>query len=119
MCLVEPDLLAGFGMGRQGLADLPRPEPPLLAPFVVETELDADPLGLRAILGLEHVLPRQIEVLAIVTDIQHTLRSKLFPRCRRQPPQDSTAVRERGRATLLGREHAEEPDLPWPLPGVG
>ncbi len=119
MRLVEPDAIACRRVLRHGLAGLSRAQFLLAPPFAADAVGRAVSLNLAAIPGGEGLLPRQVQPVAVVARVGETLCRELLAHRRVESFVDATAVRDRRRATLFGRDDAMEPDPLRPGQRIG
>ncbi len=118
MRLVEPDLVAGDRVARHTLTHLARTQRAVVQPLALDAVARAVRLHLGLLAGVEHLLPRQIEPVAVVAHIHQPARGKTVADERVDILEDRATVGDRRLAALLCRDVAVEPDLHRPLARV-
>src|SRR5690242_3057962 len=81
MSLIKPDRLSGFGMDRNRVASLSRPQPAAALPFAIDSVLLAVYFNLFFVFRLKDGLPRYIETRPVISDIHDFLPLELFLDC--------------------------------------
>src|SRR5688572_20114508 len=119
MSLVEPDPVSRYRVTCRALTYLARAKLAVVFPLAFDIMPGAVGLDLRPRIGSEHLLPVDVEAVAVVPHIHHAFLGESLPNGRRHIAIDCPAVGDRGLATFQRRLHAVEPDLHRPIAGVG
>src|ERR1044071_7216991 len=102
MCLVEPDRLARLRVAGNGLAAMASPQPLRSHPLEFDVCLAAVMLYLLSVLCMKDFLPGQVNVRAIVANIEDLFARELFGDGSIYPREDLAAVGNRRFASLIG-----------------